>query len=409
MVLRWRPVDRDVDVIVVGAGIVGLATALKLLQARPGLSLMVLEREDRVAAHQSSHNSGVLHAGLYYRPGSLKARLCRAGKQELEDFAAEHGIPVRRVGKVVVATRQEEVGRLLALLDRGRANGVPGLRLLDRPALAEVEPHVAGRAALHSPSTAVVDFGEVCRALAREVERRGGRVDLGEEVVGLRRGSGAAKVLTPARSLAARLVITCAGPYADRVAALTGDPGGVRIVPFRGSYLRIRPPADELVRGNVYPVPDPRLPFLGTHLTRRVGGELWAGPTVGLAGSRSVHARGRFLGPDLREALRSPGFWRLLGRYPLAAVREGLLDRIVHLHVRALRRLVPDLSAADVEPGPVGVRGQAVGRDGTLLEDFALGGDGQVLHVHNAPSPAATAALAIGGELTRRALARLEG
>lgn len=395
------------DVVVVGAGIVGLATAHRLLEARPGLHVSIVEKEGRVGAHQSSHNSGVLHAGIYYQPGSRKAILCRQGKAQLEEFAQQHGIPVEHVGKLIVATEPSELEGLERLRERAAANAVPGVRMLDADEISQVEPAVTGVRALHSPATAITDFGAVCLALAGRVQERGGELLLGRAVTDLRPDEDGVEVRTGGVTLRAAAVVTCAGLQSDRLAAMTGAAGDERIVPFRGAYLRLRPRAAALVRGNVYPVPDPAMPFLGTHLTRRIDGEVWAGPNALLAGAREGYRRGAFDRRDLIDTLTFPGFWRLAARHGSSGIRELLHDRIRALQVRELRRFLPDLTAADLEPGPSGIRAQAVRRNGALVDDFSISGEGRVLHVRNAPSPAATASLAIGRFLAERVFERL--
>jgi (S)-2-hydroxyglutarate dehydrogenase len=392
------------DVVVIGAGIVGLATALRLLGSSPGLQLAVVEREDRVAAHQSSHNSGVLHAGLYYPPGSAKARWCRRGKEALERFCAEHGVPVRRDGKLVVAVDREELPRLRELADRARRNGVE-VDLVGPDGLRDHEPHVTGLAGVWSPTTAVTDFGAAATAMAAKLAELGGQVRLGTEVTGLREGRDQVTVTTTAGELRARGVIACAGPWADRVAAMTGASPPERIVPIRGAWLELRPDRRELVRGSIYPVPRPGLPFLGVHLTRRVDGQVWIGPNAVLARGRD-RLHGRRPWHDLAETLRFPGTWRLGRRHATTAAAELVRDRWLAATIREVRRYVPAISRADVRRGPWGVRAQALRPDGTLVEDFEVRASGRVLHLLNAPSPAATASLAIGEELARQALAR---
>lgn len=396
------------DIVVVGAGIVGLATAYRLLEARPDLDVAVIEREDGVGRQQSLRNSGVLHAGLYYPPGSNKARWCREGKAELERFCAEHGVPVARTGKVVVAVDHDELPGLVALGQRARTNGVQ-IEQVDGDGLREHEPHVAGVAGLWTPETAVTDFAAVCRALALEVTDRGGQIRLGAELVDLDERDDEVGVVTTAGDLTARAVVVCAGVQSDRLAALTGDLGDERIVPFRGSWLALRPDRTHLVRGNIYPVPKPGLPFLGVHLTRRIDGSVWIGPNAVLAGAREGRRPGSIDRRDLADALRFPGLWRLAARNLGVGIGELWRDVVVPATVREVRRYVPEITVDDVERGPWGIRAQALRRDGTLVDDFSLGGDGRVLHVRNAPSPAATASLAIGRELRDRALARLPG
>jgi 2-hydroxyglutarate dehydrogenase len=390
---------------VVGAGIVGLAVAREALARRPGLRVVVLEREATVGAHQTGHNSGVAHSGLYYRPGSLKARLGVRGVAELYAFCAEHGVAHERCGKVVVATRPEELPRLDELERRGRANGVPGLVRLDPAGIREREPHVRGLDGLWSPNTGIVDFGGVARALADDVRARGGTVHLRCGATGLRRTDHGVRVEHAAGATDARRLIACAGAWADALAPRERSPGpdDVRVVPFRGAYRVLRPQAAELVRGLVYPVPDPDLPFLGVHLTRGTDGEVHAGPTALLVGARDAYALGRVHRADLGATLRWPGTWRMARAWWRTA--GGEVRRTVSRRAMAaeLARLVPELRPEDLLPGPAGVRAQALRRDGGLVDDFVLGGDDRTLHVRNAPSPAATASLALAREIVDRA------
>jgi L-2-hydroxyglutarate oxidase LhgO len=384
-----------VDVVLVGGGIVGLATAYRIRRQRPDLAVTVLEKETRVGRHQSSHNSGVLHAGIYYAPGSRKAELCRRGKEAMERFAVDHGIAVDRNGKLVVAVDERELPGLAALIERATANGVPGLRELDADELHEVEPNVAGIRALHSPSTAVVDFGAVCDALAQEVDVR-----TNVEVVELAENSSAVRVTTTDGDLEANAAIVCAGLWSSRLARGAGFSADIQIVPFRGSWVALRPSGAALVRGNIYPVPDPELPFLGVHLTKRIDGSVWAGPNAVLSlADRSL----------VRDAVRFGGLWRLARREARVAAHEFHLSHRRRAALAELNRYVPELRHDDVEwtNRPFGVRAQAVRRDGTLVDDFVIEGDGRVVYVLNAPSPAATASLAIGDVLATEALARL--
>lgn len=394
------------DVAIVGGGILGLATALSLLQRRPRLRLAVVEKEEAVARHQSSHNSGVVHAGIYYAAGSRKARLCREGKDELERFAAEHDIALERCGKLVVAVAPNELAGLDALAKRAMANGVPGLERVGRDRMAEIEPHVAGVAGLYSPTTAIVDFERVSLAYADEVKARGGEILLGRLVSGIERrprlGDSAGEELvlvTPAGEIHAGAVVACAGLWSDRVAAMTGDAGGQRVVPFRGDYLRLRPEARHLVRGLIYPVNDPRFPFLGIHLTRRIDGEVWAGPNAVMAFAREGYRRRDVAPPDLAATLAYRGFLRLAMRFLRFGVEEMWRDLWRPAFAARVRRYVPEIRDEDLEAGPSGVRAQSVRLDGEMVDDFSFGGSGRVLHVRNAPSPAATASLAIGREL----------
>lgn len=390
------------DVVIVGAGIVGLATAYRLRGRDADASIVVVDKEDAVARHQSSHNSGVLHAGVYYTPGSDRARLCRAGKAQLEAFADEHGIRRTETGKVVVAVAEEEFGRFEGLKERALANRVPGLRELSRSELAELEPNVAGLRALHSPGTGSIDFAEVCRVLAALLEEQGVELRLGVEVLGLAERPSEVIVTTSDGELRAGTVVTCAGLQSDRVARMTGGGADPAIVPFRGAWYVLRPSAAGLVRGHVYPVPDPRLPFLGVHLSPRVDGEVWVGPNAVLAAGREAY-EGRLDLRDLRDVATTGAFWRLARRFWRTGVTELVRDRRRSSYVREVQRYVPALTVDDLEDRrPVGIRAQALGPDGALVDDFVVERTGRVLHVRNAPSPAATAALAIGAEIAAR-------
>lgn len=391
------------DVAVVGAGIVGLATARELLRRRPGSRVVVLEREQAVAQHQTGHSSGVVHAGIYYRPGSLKARLCVRGAALLADFCAERALPFERCGKLIVARRDSELPALDELERRGRANGVAGLRRLRGSEIADVEPHAVGVAALHSPGTAIADFAVVARALADDVRARGGELVLGCRVGALHERGAEVVVSHEGGELRARRAIACAGLWADRLATAAGGPADPRIVPFRGQYLALAPSARPLVRGLIYPVPDPRLPFLGVHLTRTVSGDVLLGPTALIAGARDGYRLRQVRPRDVAQTLAWPGTWRLLARYPRAAMDELRLAVSNAAFVAQARAYVPELRSADLAPGPAGVRAQALARDGTLVEDFATSGTAAVLHVRNAPSPAATAALALAELIADRA------
>ncbi len=394
------------DIAVIGGGILGLAVARELLAQRPDLHVTILEREATLASHQSGHNSGVLHAGLYYPPGSLKARLCREGKAALEAYAAERGIPIERCGKLVVALDASEMDRFEVLRGRAVANAVPGLEVVGRERLAEIEPAAAGIRALWSPHTAIIDFRRVALAYAADVEAAGGTIHTSREVTAVKARTDGLVLATTRGELVAGHVIACAGLWADRVATMTGDPNPARIVPFRGDYYTLRPDARSLVRGLIYPVPDPRFPFLGVHFTRRVDGHVWAGPNAVLAFARTGYRRRDVNLRDLAETLTDPGFRRLARRFWRTGAAEIWRDWSKPAFVRELQRFVPAITAADLTFGPSGVRAQALDPDGTLVDDFRLGGSERVLHVINAPSPAATASLAIGRELTTRAIER---
>jgi L-2-hydroxyglutarate oxidase len=373
------------DLAVVGAGIIGLATARELLARRPELRVAVIDAAGEVGTGQTGHNSGVIHAGIYYKPGSLKARMCVEGAARLYDYCEQHGIAVDRCGKVIVALHESELERLDELKRRGRANGVPGLRRLRAEEITELEPHCAGIAGLHSPNTGIIDFGVVARALADDVRAAGGELALGRTVTGVQAANGAVR-LTGA-DLAARHAVFCAGGQASRLAVAAGAPADPRIVPFRGQYLRLKPQARELVRGLIYPVPDPDLPFLGVHLTRHISGDVLLGPSAMLMGG-----------------LRWPGTWRVVRRFWRTGIEELRMAASRRAFVAACARYVPELRAADVEGGPAGVRAQAVGRDGALVDDFVVSEAGGTMHVRNAPSPAATSSLALGELIAERAL-----
>jgi (S)-2-hydroxyglutarate dehydrogenase len=375
-------VDRY-DLAIVGAGIIGLATARELLSRRPGLRVAVVDRADEVGTGQTGNNSGVIHAGIYYKPGSLKAKLCVEGAARMYAFCEERGIAVERCGKVIVALHESELDRLDELERRGQANGVPGLRRLTAPEITELEPHCTGIAGLHSPNTGIVDFAAVARALADDVRQAGGEIMLGRPVSAVARDDGGVRL--EGADVAARHAVFCAGGQASRLAVAAGAPADPRIVPFRGQYLSLRPQARELVRGLIYPVPDPDLPFLGVHLTRHISGDVLLGPSAMLVGG-----------------LRWPGTWRVVRRFWRTGVQELRMATSKRAFVAACARYVPELQVGDVEGGPAGVRAQAVGRDGALVDDFIFSEAEGTLHVRNAPSPAATSSLAIADLIADR-------
>ncbi|HEX9801096.1 MAG TPA: L-2-hydroxyglutarate oxidase [Thermoanaerobaculia bacterium] len=397
---------RACDVVVIGGGIVGLATARELA-LRHRLSVLVAEREARLAAHQTGHNSGVVHSGLYYPPASHKATLCVEGRSALDAFAAERGIPHRRCGKLVVALDEAELPRLAELERRGRANGLVGLERLDAVGIREREPHAAGLAGLWVPQTGIIDYGAVCAALAADLAGAGGEIRLGAAFAGLDADGGDFVVRLGGERVATRLVVGCAGLESDRVARRCRLAPEVRIVPFRGEYRVLVAARRELVRGLIYPVPDPDLPFLGVHLTRRVDGTVEAGPNAVLAWRRDGYAPGAFGLRDAASMLSFPGFWRMARRQAAVARREYRRAWSGARFADALRRLVPELREADLAPGGCGIRAQAVDRRGRLVDDFVFAEDARQLHVLNAPSPAATAALAIARRLGERAAAKL--
>jgi L-2-hydroxyglutarate oxidase LhgO len=400
---------RPVRIGVVGAGIVGMAVARRLAQLRPDAAITVVDKEDDVAVHQTGHNSGVVHAGLYYPPGSLKAELCTRGRELLREFCAEHGLPYEECGKLVVARSGEEIPALDEIERRATANGVPELRRLTGADLREIEPEAVGAAALHSPRTAIVDFVAVTRAMADDLRAAGHEVRLGFEVTALNRDGDGVAVRSGERTLAVDRLVVCAGLQADRVSRLAGDAADPAIVPFRGEYYRLVRERRSLVRGLIYPVPDPRYPFLGVHFTRRIGGGVDIGPNAVLALAREGYRRRDVRLRDLSETVRWPGMRPLARQHwrtGLAEVRGSLSRRVF---LTAAREFVPALADGDVERAPAGVRAQAVDRDGTLVDDFRIHRVGPVVTVRNAPSPAATSALAIGEHVAEQVIRRTAG
>jgi (S)-2-hydroxyglutarate dehydrogenase len=383
------------DIAVVGGGIVGLAAARELLQRRPDARLVVLEKEHALGLHQTAHNSGVIHSGLYYAPGSLKAKTCVAGAAALMSYCEQRGIPFERCGKVIVARDVNELGRLEELYRRGTANGVPGLELIEPERLHELEPHVVGVRGLWSPNTGIVDFSRVAAAYADDVRATGGELRTGHGVTGIRKGRSTSLLTTTAGEVEARIVVTCAGLYADRLARLTGAAPSPRIVPFRGDYYVLRPDRRHLARNLIYPVPDPSFPFLGVHFTRRMNGEVWLGPNAVLAFAREGYRFGKLNPRDLAEVLAFSGFRRLATKYWKVGLAEVARDLSKRAFLASLREYIPELRLSDMLPGPSGVRAQALAADGALVDDFVVDHDGGLLHVRNAPSPAATSSLAI--------------
>jgi L-2-hydroxyglutarate oxidase len=380
---------------IVGGGIVGVALAHHIAGMGRDVAVTVLEKEPGLARHQTGRNSGVVHAGLYYTPGSLKARLCRRGVELLSAFCAAHGLAYDRCGKVVVALDQDELGRLEAIHRRAVANGVPGVRTVGRDELAELEPHVRGVAALVSPTTAVVDFGEVTRRLAAEATALGAEIRTGAPVRAIAQDAGGVAVRAGGDRLAFDDLVICGGLHTDRLARLAGHEGDPRVVPFRGEYYELAPGRRDLVRGLVYPVPDPRYPFLGVHLTRRVDGGVLVGPNAVLALAREGYRWRDLRAGDLAETLAWPGFRRMAARHWRTGVREvvGSLSR--RAFCAAARRYVPELRPSDLLRARSGVRAQAVARDGSLVDDFRISRRGRVVAIRNAPSPAATSSMAI--------------
>ena len=390
------------DVAVIGGGIIGLATARTLLQRRPGLRLILVEKEARLATHQTGRNSGVIHSGIYYRPGSLKAKLCVEGGRRLIAFCDQHRVPYRRCGKVIVAVEPQELPRLAALEERGRANGVSGLARLGPEGLHRIEPHVRGLAALHLPDVAVTEFAAVAQALAEELTQLGGTIATGARVTALRRGRGAWRITTTQGRWEAARIVNCAGLHADRVARMAGDEAAVRLVPFRGEYYALAPARASLINGLVYPVPDQALPFLGIHFTKTLQGGVHVGPSAVLALKREGYTRAAVSLRDSLELLASPGVRRMAARYWRTGLHEMVRSVSRRAFLAAAKRLVPSLESADLLPSPAGVRAQAIGTDGSLLDDFVIHESLNALHVYNAPSPAATAALSIAEFIAER-------
>lgn len=399
--------SQDFDVAVVGAGIVGLATAYRLTRKPGDRRVVVLEKEHACATHQTGHNSGVIHSGLYYAPGSAKARTCVAGAQLMKNFCREHGIPVVVCGKVVVAREESDLAVLEELYRRGLANGVPGLALIGRGRLREIEPHVEGIGALHVPEAALVDYTKVAEKLSELTTTAGGEVRTDAALRGVREEEGAFIIDTTKGSLRARYLIGCAGLQSDRIARLEGADPQVRIVPFRGEYYRLTAGSSDLIRGLVYSVPNRRLPFLGPHFTRRVDGSVEVGPNAVLAFHREGYTGSRVNLKDLAEVLTYPGFWRMARKHWRAGLGEAWRSVSKNAFVRSLARLVPEIRSEDLEPGRTGVRAQALSPTGRLLDDFLIVERPRAFHVCNAPSPAATASLAIAEEILRLADERL--
>lgn len=384
---------------IIGGGLVGLATAYKLLEAYPGTRVIVLEKEHDVGLHQSTHNSGVLHAGLHYAPGSLKARLARDGIREMVAFCREHGIAHDQCGKVVVATAPSEIARLRELQERGTRNGLTGLRWLSADELREREPEASGIAGLHVPEEGIVDYRAVCDVLRRQIEARGGQVATGTPARRIREVSAGWEIVTPARVVPAKTLINCAGLHSDRVARLGGAAPETKVVPFRGEYFTLTAARAHLVRHLIYPVPDPAFPFLGVHFTRMIRGGVEAGPNAVPALAREGYGWTKVDLRDLAETLAYPGLWRFVARYPRMAMYEVARSFSRELFLRSLQRLVPALRKEDIVKGPAGVRAQVMARDGSLVQDFQIVSRPRAIHVINAPSPAATASLAIGGHI----------
>jgi len=388
--------DSRYNVIIIGGGVVGLGVALEITRRYPQLQLLLLEKEDRVARHQSGHNSGVIHSGVYYKPGSMKAKLCVTGAAAMVEFCREQGIAHDVCGKVIVATHADELPRLEELRKRGEANGLAGLRLIGPEELREIEPHATGLQALVVPSTGITDYARVCEKYAELISAGGGMVLTSAAVTGIRRMASEIVVETSKGAFSTTSLINCAGLFSDRISRMAGDDPGVMIIPFRGEYYDLVPERASLVRALIYPVPDPRFPFLGVHFTRRITGKVDAGPNAVLALAREGYRHRDINLRDLASSLAFPGFWRMAGRHWRNALDEWHRSLSKPAFVRALQRLLPEVGEKDLVPGGSGVRAQALKPDGALVDDFQFVPSGKVLHVLNVPSPAATASLSIG-------------
>lgn len=395
------PVTDEYQIAIIGGGIVGLATARALLEARADLSVVILEKESAPGRHQSTHNSGVLHCGLYYTPGSLKAKLAVSGIRLMTEFCQAQDIPHEMCGKVVVATDQQEISRLQALHERGKQNGLQGLRWLSGDELREIEPNAAGVAALHVPQEGIVDYNAVCQAMLRDLIERGARFVPNAKATSIAEDHSGWRIKTSAGEFRAATIINCAGLFCDRVAELAGVERTTRIVPFRGEYFRLSAEGENLVRHLIYPVPDPAFPFLGVHFTRLIHGGIEAGPNAVLAWAREGYRKTDINPADMADAILFGGLWKFMQKYPRMVWEESVRSMSKELFASSLRKLVPALETRHLAPGGAGVRAQAMSPDGTLVQDFALVKKRRALHVLNAPSPAATASLAIGRHLVQ--------
>jgi len=393
--------DQRFDIVIVGGGIVGLSTAMHLTRSLPGIRLLLLEKEDRVANHQSGHNSGVIHSGIYYKTGSLKAKLCVEGAAAMVAFCREHNLPHKITGKIIVATSDAEVPRLQSLMQRGQANGIPGLRRLQREELREFEPHCGGIAWLLVPGTGITDYRQVCEKYADLVTSQGGEVRTATQVIAIVRHTQECIVETTCGEFHTRYLINCAGLHSDRVSRMANQKPDVQIVPFRGEYYDLVPAKEHLVRGLIYPVPDPQFPFLGVHFTRRIAGGVDAGPNAVLAFKREGYRRTDFNWRDAAATFSYSGFWRMAAKHWQSGAAEVYRSLSKSAFVHSLQTLVPEVQASDLVADGSGVRAQAVRPDGSLVDDFQFVCANNMVHVWNVPSPAATASLPIGREIAR--------
>lgn len=395
--------DTNVDIVVIGGGIVGLSTAMHLTSLMPHQRLLVVEKEEAVARHQSGHNSGVIHSGIYYKPGSLKARLCVEGAAAMVQFCREHSLPYQICGKVIVATSEAESQRLEGLLQRGQANGVSGVKLLDQTQLRDIEPHCGGVRGLHVPGTGITDYGAVCRKYVELITKHGGQVRTGTAVTGMMARAGEIVVETSGGAFSARYIVNCAGLQSDRVTSMSGQKPQVMIVPFRGEYYDLVREREHLVKALIYPVPDPQFPFLGVHFTRRISGGVDAGPNAVLAFKREGYQRTDFSMRDMATTLSYPGFWRMAAKFWRYGASEFYRSLRKQQFVAALQKLVPEITDSDLVADGSGVRAQALRRDGSLVDDFQFAETANMLHMWNVPSPAATASLPIGRMIAQMA------
>ena len=397
------------DVIVIGGGIVGLATAYKLLEQKPGLKLRILEKEKSIGLHQSGHNSGVIHSGIYYKPGSMKAKNCRRGVEELLLFCDKFNVQYDLCGKVIVAVNLEEVNRLDALYKQGLENGISDVRIVDSQELKDLEPHATGIKAIHVPSTGIINYTSVVDELAKQIIKRGGEIKTKATVKGFVRKAGECIVNTQMCDYPTELVINCAGLYSDKIAQLAGENSSISIIPFRGEYYVLKPESRHLVNSLIYPVPDPRFPFLGVHFTSRIDGSVEAGPNAVLATAREGYRRRDFSFQETWELLTNPGFWKIGRNYWKTGMGEYTRSLFKPLFVKALQHLVPAIQGSDLVPGGSGVRAQAMDKTGKLLDDFCIVQSERFIHVLNAPSPAATASFAIGSTIADQAFQNIFG
>lgn len=396
--------DAPYDIAIIGGGIVGLATGLQLSRHAPSLRIAVVEKENEVALHQTGHNSGVIHSGIYYAPGSLKAKLCVAGVRAMTQFSQEYGISYEFCGKLIIATAEHEIPRLKTLFERGNANGIQNLEWIPGEQIKTLEPHAVGLAAIYSPKTGIIDYVQVARNMARLLQERGHAVMKNRKVTSVKKLPGECVLQTSQGEIRSRYAINCGGLYSDQIAKAMGLKPAVRIVPFRGEYFLLRPERRALVKNLIYPVPDPELPFLGVHFTRTLDGKMEVGPNAVLALAREGYRRSDFNGHEIAEMMGDSRFWKMIGRYWKTGIFECFRALSKQAFVHALQRFVPEITKEDLIPGPSGVRAQAIDRQGGLVQDFVIQEASDVIHVLNVPSPAASASLAIGEYIVKLAV-----